>query len=684
MSSVLRFIGQLLLVVAILTCLSALAGPAVASPEFSGQTGQSCAACHKDPKGGGALNLAGERYKVSGYFWGKGTRPDLGVQLLRLVLGFIHVLAGVIWFGSIVYVHLIIKPASLVGGMPPGEKRLGRICLMAVGLTGIGLTLLKLHELRELWTTSFGLILLVKMFIYVIMVAVAAVATTYIDRLLRRAGRAADAPKPDGQEGRPAHVFYAGRAYDVSQSKLWKNGVHMARHHAGVDLTEAIEAAPHGPEVLQRVPDLGPAQEGVGEKPPKVLKLFVALAYFILFCVFLVLLCVAWWNWGPPLIEAFPAWTQSKAQACLNCHAGQTHAIVDDWNRSAHARNRVSCLHCHQASPSDPDVSAVHASYGGDAVSAVVSPKDCGRCHLDRVAQFSKSKHARTVAILAQDARWRGSHRASLLERETGCAACHGAASAPDGSVSRGIGRVNPDGSRGNCAACHGRHVFTPAQARRAEACVVCHVGPEHPQSEIFRESKHGSIYLASGRDWSWGGARATWTAGLDYRTPTCAACHICGAGQSPASHDVGHRLAWELQASPTVRPRGRDWRQARRSMQEVCRQCHAAPWIKSHFIQLDRAVDEYNRAYHQPLARLMAALYDRGVLSSAFPVDEPLEAAFDEMGRREGRRAKMGAAMMAPDYAWWHGFYELKKRFTAIGREAARLLQADSQAKGR
>jgi hypothetical protein len=47
--------------------------------------------------------------------------------------------------------------------------------------------------------------------------------------------------------------------------------------------------------------------------------------------------------------------------------------------------------------------------------------------------------------------------------------------------------------------------------------------------------------------------------------------------------------------------------------------------------------------------------------------VDEPREVEIDEFWRREGRRSKMGAAMMAPDYTWWHGFYELKKRYTAI-----------------
>jgi hypothetical protein len=33
-----------------------------------------------------------------------------------------------------------------------------------------------------------------------------------------------------------------------------------------------------------------------------------------------------------------------------------------------------------------------------------------------------------------------------------------------------------------------------------------------------------------------------------------------------------------------------------------------------------------------------------------------------------------MGVAMMAPDYAWWHGFYELKHRFNSIVDEIDEL----------
>ena len=37
---------------------------------------------------------------------------------------------------------------------------------------------------------------------------------------------------------------------------------------------------------------------------------------------------------------------------------------------------------------------------------------------------------------------------------------------------------------------------------------------------------------------------------------------------------------------------------------------------------------------------------------------------------------------MMAPDYAWWHGFYELKKRCMIIEEQVEQLLQSSRPAK--
>jgi predicted heme/steroid binding protein/uncharacterized membrane protein len=61
----------------------------------------------------------------------------------------------------------------------------------------------------------------------------------------------------NGQDGKPVYVAHGGRVIDVTQSKLWKGGLHMKRHHAGKDMTTEIKAAPHGVEVLERYPQVG-------------------------------------------------------------------------------------------------------------------------------------------------------------------------------------------------------------------------------------------------------------------------------------------------------------------------------------------------------------------------------------------------------------------------------------------
>lgn len=61
----------------------------------------------------------------------------------------------------------------------------------------------------------------------------------------------------NGQNGQPVYIAHKGRVFDVSGSKLWKNGLHMKRHSAGGDLTTDILAAPHGEEMLARYPQIG-------------------------------------------------------------------------------------------------------------------------------------------------------------------------------------------------------------------------------------------------------------------------------------------------------------------------------------------------------------------------------------------------------------------------------------------
>ncbi|MGO9932527.1 MAG: hypothetical protein ACLPV8_12035 [Steroidobacteraceae bacterium] len=40
--------------------------PALATAQFAAETKQSCAACHTNPQGGGALTALGEKFKANG------------------------------------------------------------------------------------------------------------------------------------------------------------------------------------------------------------------------------------------------------------------------------------------------------------------------------------------------------------------------------------------------------------------------------------------------------------------------------------------------------------------------------------------------------------------------------------------------------------------------------------------
>lgn len=70
----------------------------------------------------------------------------------------------------------------------------------------------------------------------------------------------------NGKEGKPTYVAFQGKVYDVTKSPLWAKGLHMNRHSAAKDLTGEIAAAPHGPEVLERYPQIGTVKKGPCEE----------------------------------------------------------------------------------------------------------------------------------------------------------------------------------------------------------------------------------------------------------------------------------------------------------------------------------------------------------------------------------------------------------------------------------
>jgi predicted heme/steroid binding protein len=60
----------------------------------------------------------------------------------------------------------------------------------------------------------------------------------------------------NGQDKPEIWVAYQGVIYDVSESKLWRNGKHY-EHWAGQDLTPELGDAPHTEKVFEKFLPIG-------------------------------------------------------------------------------------------------------------------------------------------------------------------------------------------------------------------------------------------------------------------------------------------------------------------------------------------------------------------------------------------------------------------------------------------
>ncbi len=60
----------------------------------------------------------------------------------------------------------------------------------------------------------------------------------------------------NGQDKPEIWVAYKATIYDVSESRLWRDGKHY-EHWAGQDLTEELEDAPHTDAVFEKFEQIG-------------------------------------------------------------------------------------------------------------------------------------------------------------------------------------------------------------------------------------------------------------------------------------------------------------------------------------------------------------------------------------------------------------------------------------------
>ena len=278
------------------------------TPEYAEQTGRDCKICHVEATGGD-LTKAGEDFREDLRI--KGTyRPLHPFQrVVRLIIGYLHLLTAIAWFGTILYVHILLKPAYAAKGLPKGELILGWLGIILLSTTGVPLTIARIAAWDAFYTTRFGILLSIKIILFLIMVATAAIVTFVIGPKLRKRSFQAPLEKKtrltpeelsrfDGSEKRPAYVAYKGKIYDVTSSKLWVEGNHVRKHLAGNDLTEALKTAPHGEEKIFQMPQVGEliSSEVKAQKPIHE-RVFYFMAYMNLVFVFLITFVIALWRW---------------------------------------------------------------------------------------------------------------------------------------------------------------------------------------------------------------------------------------------------------------------------------------------------------------------------------------------------------------------------------------------------
>ncbi len=434
----------------------------------------------------------------------------------------------------------------------------------------------------------------------------------------------------------------------------------------------------------------------------------------------------------------------ATSKRCVECHGKSSPGIIDHWKFSTHARKGVGCVECHLAQKGDVD----GFTHYGHLIATVVTPKDCGRCHAKETMEFTHSHHAKAGNILASLDNFlaetvEGSrtpfnphsptpgkpdiHEVNgMSSAAVGCQQCHGskvALMAKDGGKitlddlkpndkgqptnmemldriaktedgrpklhadtwpNTGIGRLNLDGSLGSCSACHSRHDFSPRRARQPENCGKCHLGPDHPQKEIYEESKHGVAFRDLKDHMNLNATK--WVLGKDYsQAPTCATCHMSGHSKNGGTitHDPGQRISWTnrppvsavldtdangklvTEADPAKRRAMVTFsaEEKRTNMKQVCHHCHTPDYVNAFYKQYDDFIVLYNEKFGKPGQAIITALRKNDLLTKT-EFDEEIEWTWFYLWHHEGRRARHGASMMAPDYAHWHGMFEVAERF--------------------
>jgi len=473
---------------------------------------------------------------------------------------------------------------------------------------------------------------------------------------------------------------------------------------------------------------------------------------------FLIVLCCL--GAGPSSAQTNPKPSADTA-ACLECHKKVSPGIVADWERSLHAsvfpeealkkdskalrvsaqkfpgelgKTTVGCAECHTLNSGSHKDAFEHNGY---KVHIIVTPEDCATCHPTEATQYGKNLMSHAYGNLNNNPVYKlladsinGIQTFDPLntslktpDPETNfdsCYYCHGTEVKVTGTTSKetemgkmdfpvlsgwpnqGVGRINPDGSKGSCAACHTRHQFAIEMARKPYTCSECHKGPDVPGYSVYEVSKHGNIYSSLNKEWNF--KAVPWTLGKDFTAPTCATCHVSLLVDkeqevvAERTHQMGDRSAWRLMGliyahahpkSPdttiiknkaglplptelTGEPVTQDLIDAKEqekrnaAMQKICLSCHSEGWVKGQFARFENTLKTTNEMTLTATKILLTAWEKglaKGLAQKDSPFNEAIEKKWIEQWLFYANSTRFASAMAGADYGVFaNGRWHLSK----------------------
>lgn len=456
-----------------------------------------------------------------------------------------------------------------------------------------------------------------------------------------------------------------------------------------------------------------------------------------------------------------------ETEDCLSCHSELHPGLVSSWLASRHSKTSptegmakpelerrvsspnipselqqfaVGCYECHSLRIEEHEDSFEHNGY---EINVIVSPADCAICHSVEAEQYSKNIMSHAYGNLVDNTLYQdftkvvNNHytyenqeliigQGDMLTEYESCLYCHGTKVEVKGLITRdtdygelqfpdlegwpnqGVGRINPDRSKGSCSACHTRHSFSIEMARKPSTCSECHKGPDVPAYKVYEVSKHGNIYNSKKSEFDF--TKVPWRVGTDFTAPTCAACHASllvspeGTVIAERTHQYNDRLSWRLFGVPYAHPHPLDANlinvvnseglplavelngepvaefvlnkeqqlENNGRMKAVCLTCHSTQWVENHFLRLDNTIHRTNRMTYEAtkiLSDVWAGGFEKGLPQGENIFDEKTERMWTTIWLFYANSTRFASAMAGGgDYGVFaNGRYQTTEQMTKL-----------------